>query len=81
MKSEISHPLVTVHSTRLGKIPLLKSLFLNQNQAFYPGSCTFLTSVLTRVLLCHKKEYKTETQDRKTEDGIKKPASPSSLNL
>lgn len=86
MKSDIvSHPLVTVHSTSLGKIPPSRkqeknfSLFLNQNQAFYPGSCTFLTSVLTRVLLRHKKEYKHTIEKQKMPS--KKPVGLCPLNL
>lgn len=70
MKSEISRPLVTVHNTRPSKIPPSRGqennfLLLNQNQAFYPESCTFLTSVLTRVLLHQKRNTNTIEKNRR----------------
>lgn len=70
MKSEISHPQVTVPNTRPSKIPPSREQeknfsLLNQNQAFYPQPCKFLTSVLTRVLLHQKRNTNTIQKNRR----------------
>lgn len=70
MKSEISHPLVTVHSTRLGKIPPSreqKELFtlLKSKSGLLSWTVHILNKCLNRVLLHHKKEYKQNIEKQK----------------
>lgn len=72
MKSEIlSHPLVTVHSTRLSKIPPFKrterELFtlLKSKSGLLSWTMHILNKCLNRVLLHHKKEYKHNIEKQK----------------